>query len=215
MTAQTTSDIWAVDWRWNGNMSFNYLQTGVSPSTFHEAPGSGMLSPPPPPLLGLHYIDTSPWSMSYRQENTMQWAAAGLAVNGSVDPFSLQGLAQWQAWEDAQVLRLDAALAASPARWNIVVGHHPMARAGGGRPALWRTPLFRSSDALCFPPPSLCAVLVRGGPRLAAGAGAAERRDPVARRGGLRAHSPATLQPPRCARSDPPPLHTHTHTFSA
>lgn len=55
----------------------------------------------------------------------MDWAGAGI-VSSDADPASITGLEEWQAWEDAQVSRLDEALGACGSRWSIVVGHHPV-----------------------------------------------------------------------------------------
>lgn len=55
--ASVSTDILALDWRWNAGYSFS--STNVS--TVHFAPGGAASNPPPPPLLSIFYIDTSPW----------------------------------------------------------------------------------------------------------------------------------------------------------
>jgi tartrate-resistant acid phosphatase type 5 len=115
------------DARWRAAMSFQATPArarsdhwaGVPPG---QLPG-GKIQAVNPPLLSLIYVDTSPWVAEYRADGSMNWGGAGIIPSGLPRGSAAEGAA-WAAWEAAQINRLTAALAASDARWKIVVGHH-------------------------------------------------------------------------------------------
>ena len=90
--------------------------------SFYASPGD------PAPLLSLFFIDTSPWVTAYRaQPNSMMWSWGGIAgVDAPVAYDSVPARTTFMAWEDAAAGALAAQLQASNARWQIVVGHHPV-----------------------------------------------------------------------------------------
>jgi len=81
----------------------------------------------PAPMLSLFFTDTSPWVTSYRaKQNSMMWSWGGIP-NLDNEPYNtVTGRTGWMAWEDQASGALAAQLQASNARWQIVVGHHPI-----------------------------------------------------------------------------------------
>ena len=108
------------DARWRGLLSH-----GASGSTSHYADESDAAAQPGAPLLDLFYVDTTPWFGWARANSTLHaaWSAGGLSGLSEAPMNSVASVDLWQAWEDAQAARLAAALAASGARWKIVIGH--------------------------------------------------------------------------------------------
>jgi tartrate-resistant acid phosphatase type 5 len=182
-----------VDGRWRAGMSF---QASPSRSRSDHWAGirAGSASSVNPPLLSLVYVDTSPWVSEYRALTSMDWAAAGLIPRTAAAPGTPASAAAWAAWEDAQVNRLTAALAASDARWKIVVGHHAIHSYGehGSQPELARLDAaLRAGGAVAYVnghdhdlqliQPDVAAAAAPLGPvYLTSGAGSATRGDVAA-----------------------------------
>jgi len=98
ITAQFDGDALNDD-RWHGAM---WARAGNEGVTQH---GDGMLD--------VFYIDTNAWVA----HPTAKMKAAGIMPQDA-------GASWWSEWEDAEVARLEAQIAASDARWKMLVGHH-------------------------------------------------------------------------------------------
>jgi hypothetical protein len=121
VTAQVSPlGVRVADTRWRGEMSFSNAPGGGQTDHWPAGTPAGTTAPP---LLSLFYVDTSPWVVEYRTGGRMDWVAAGVLPADALRTAGGAAIA-WAAWESAQLARLTGALAASSARWKVVVGHH-------------------------------------------------------------------------------------------
>ena len=114
VSVQLDPQLRARDRRWHAYQS--------TVRSFYASPGD------PAPLLSLFFIDTSPWVTAYRAKpNSMMWSWGGISGVDSPVPYdSVPARTTFMAWEDQAAGALAAQLQASNARWQIVVGHHPV-----------------------------------------------------------------------------------------
>lgn len=89
-------------------------------------------------LLDVFYIETQPWT-SQGAVPTEKMRTAGYM------PADADAATWWAQWEDDQVARLTEQLAASTARWKVLVGHHGIYSYGL---AHWSTPKLARLNAV-------------------------------------------------------------------
>ena len=70
------------------------------------------------PVVGVCFVDTSPWVWSYRN------ATEKYRFDGLIGDDPGRASETWRDWEDDQIKSLEQCLLKSRASWKIVVGHH-------------------------------------------------------------------------------------------